>query len=265
MNPIRIPRLYLRFLGTHLRGAMEYRGDFWIMMAAALLTQLVGLVFLHAVFQQIPTLNGWTFWAVVALFGVITLGEGVGSLFFEGMWRLAYRINQGELDYMLARPYPVLLQVTSAEIGLNGLGNASSGAVMLVLGLVRCHVSWNLTMLLAVPLLLVSSLTVKVAISIATNAASFWIPGPNPLFAMAIHQGGELTRYPLTLFPVALRAVLCLVVPFAFAGFFPVEYLTGGTRQPWILGATPAVAAACVGAAVLVFRRGLLRYESTGS
>lgn len=264
MDALRITRLYFRFLGTHLRGALEYESDFWIMVAAAILTQAVSVIFLRAVFALIPVLNGWTFWPVVTMFGLVSLGEGIGSLFFEGMWRLAYRVNQGELDYMLVRPYPVLLQVTSAEIGLNGLGNITSGAAMVLLGALRSPVHWSPGVVAVAVLLFVCAMTVKVAISIATNAAAFWIPGPNPLFAMAIHQGGELTRYPLTLFPFALRAALCVVVPFAFVSFFPTTFLIHGHAW-WIALATPAVAMSCVAIAVLTFRRGLLRYESTGS
>jgi ABC-2 type transport system permease protein len=256
--------MYLRLLGMHLRGALEYESDFWIMIFAAVLTQAVNFLFLKVVFRLIPALHGWTFWPIVIMFGAVSFGEGICSLFFEGMWRLAYRINEGELDYMLVRPYPVILQVTSAEIGLNGLGNITSGGVMLALGLWRADIPWSVGTALAAILLFASGITVKVAVSLATNAASFWIPGPNPLFALAVHQGGELTRYPLTLFPAALKLLLTAVVPFAFVGFFPVSYLTSG-RAWWICLATPAVAAYCLLIANFAFRRGMLRYESTGN
>ena len=260
----RILRLYLRLLGIHLRGALEYESDFWIMVFAAVLTQAVNVIFLTVVFELIPNLRGWTFWQIVIMFGTVSFGEGVCSLFFEGMWRLAYRINQGELDYMLVRPYPVILQVTSAEIGLNGLGNVTSGGAMIVLGLCNAGIHWSPAAILAAVVLFSCGIVVKVAVSVATNAASFWISGPSPLFAMAVHQGGELTRYPLTVFPLGLRAVLCVVFPFAFVGFFPVSYLTAG-HALWIGLVTPAVAVYCVLAALFAFRRGLMRYESTGS
>lgn len=262
--PLRIVRLYFRFLGTHLRGAMEYRADFWIMMVAAVLTQAVSVIVLTAVFRLIPQLQGWTFWPIVIMFGMVTVGEGVGSLCFEGMWRVAWLINQGELDYMLVRPYPVLLQVTSSEIGLNGFGNLTTGGAMLLLGLWHSHIHWSVPVVASALVLLVSGITVKVSISLATNAVSFWVASPSPLFAMAVHQAGELTRYPLTLFPAALRTTLTAVIPFAFIGFFPADFLTG-SHAWWIVLVTPAVAGYCLLLAVVVFRRGMLRYESTGS
>ncbi|WP_211244522.1 ABC transporter permease [Actinospica robiniae] len=263
-SPLRIVRLYFRLLGTHLRGAMEYRADFWIMMLAAVLTQAVGVVLLTAIFRLIPDLNGWSLWPILIMFGMVTVGEGVGSLCFEGMWRVAELINQGELDYMLVRPYPVLLQVSSSEIGLNGLGNLTTGVAMLVLGIWHSGIHWTVAEVAVGLILLAGGITVKIAISLATNSVSFWVASPSPLFAMAVHQAGELTRYPLTLFPPVLRVALTVVIPFAFVGFYPADYLTG-SHALWIVLATPAVAGYCLLLAVSIFRRGMLRYESTGS
>ena len=57
----RIIRLYRRQLGAHLRAALQYEADFWILIGAAALMQVVGMVFLSAIFAKIPQLNGWTF------------------------------------------------------------------------------------------------------------------------------------------------------------------------------------------------------------
>ncbi|MFC7484206.1 hypothetical protein ACFQX7_35090 [Luedemannella flava] len=69
-------RLYRRLLGAHLRAALQYEADFWIMIAAAAMTQAVGVVFLGAIFAKIPHLNGWTFWEVVTVYAMVSLGEG---------------------------------------------------------------------------------------------------------------------------------------------------------------------------------------------
>lgn len=96
--------LYRRSLGAKVRSVMEYEADFWILMVAAVLTQGVGLVFLWTVFRRIPDINGWGFWEIVIVYAMVYLAEGVGSLFFEGTWRLAWLVNQGELDRVLLRP-----------------------------------------------------------------------------------------------------------------------------------------------------------------
>ncbi|AEV84111.1 ABC transporter permease [Actinoplanes sp. SE50] len=258
-------RLYRRLLGAHLRSMLEYETDFWLLAGATVLTQVVNVVFLSALFARVPRLNGWSFWAVVMMFGAVAVAEGVGSLFFEGMWRMAWQVNQGELDYFLVRPYPVVLQVSSAEIGVNGASNIVTGGLMLGVGAAHAGVDWTWWRVALAVLLLAGACVIKVSINLATNAAVFWLSSPTPLFGFAVHQIGDLARFPLSIYPAALKMVLGVALPFAFVSFFPVAYLVDAGAAPWVGVLTPLVAAYCLGAALLIFRRGLRRYESAGN
>jgi ABC-2 type transport system permease protein len=262
---MRTARLYFRLLGAHFRSMLEYQADFLILAAATVLMQVVNVVFLSALFAKVPVLNGWTFWSVVMMFGAVALAEGVGSLFFDGMWSLAWQINRGELDYYLVRPYPVALQSSSAAVGVNGLSNIVTGGLMIGAGLAHAEVDWTPWRVAAGVLLLISSIVIKLSISLATNAACFWLSSPSPLFAFAMHQVGDLARFPLSIYPLALKAALGLALPFAFISFFPIAYLLGAGSARWLGLLTPLVAAYCAGMAALVFRRGLRRYESAGN
>jgi ABC-2 type transport system permease protein len=262
---VRTFRLYLRLLGAHLRSLLEYEADFWVLAAATVLMQAVNIAFLSALFARVPTLNGWTFWAVVLMFGAVALAEGVGSLFFEGMWRLAWQINLGELDYFLVRPYPVVLQSSSAAIGINGLSNIAIGGLMIGVASSHAAIDWSPWRVALGLVLLASAVVIKVSINLATNAASFWLASPSPMFAFAVHQVGDLARFPLSIYPIVLKAALGFVLPFAFISFFPVSALLGTGPGRWIGLLTPLVAAYCAATALAVFRRGLRRYESAGS
>jgi ABC-2 type transport system permease protein len=265
MTVLRVVRLYFRLLGLHLRAMLEYKSDFWIMAGATILMQVVNVVFLSAIFARIPTLNGWSFWAVVAMFALVAIAEGVGSFFFEGTWRVAEAINTGSLDYLLVRPYPVVLQVTSAEVGVNGLANITTGGIMLGAALSNMDIQWSLPRTLLAVVLLASTVAIRVGINLATNSVSFWLSSPSPLFAMAVHQVGELARFPLSIYPLALKAILGFVLPFAFISTFPVSFLTDTGSMAWLGLLTPLVAAYCVTVALVIFSRGMRRYESAGN
>jgi ABC-2 type transport system permease protein len=258
-------RLYLRLLGTHLRASLEYEADFWIMAAGAAMTQVAGFAFIAAVFSRVPTINGWTFWTVVVLFGMVGFSEGITNLFFEGMWSMAQLKHEGALDYLLVRPYPVVLQVLSSTVGLNGLGNVLTGGALLAAGAARAGVDWSPATAAFSVVLLVSAVALRAGIILTCCAATFWLPGPTSIFAFSVHQIGDLTRYPLAIYPTGLKAVLSVALPFAFVSFFPVTLLTGDGAARWIGLLTPLVAAYCLTVAAVVFRRGLLRYESAGS
>jgi ABC-2 type transport system permease protein len=262
---VRTARLYRRLLGAHFRSLLEYEADFLILAIATVLMQVVNVVFLAALFAKVPVLNGWTFWSVVMMFGAVALAEGVGSLFFDGMWSLSWQINRGDLDYYLVRPYPVALQSSSSAVGINGLSNIVTGSLMIGAGLAHSAVVWTPWRVVLGVLLLISAMVIKLSISLATNAASFWLASPSPMFAFAMHQVGDLARFPLSIYPLALKAVLGLALPFAFISFFPIAYLLDAGSSRWIGLLTPLVAAYCAGLAALIFRRGLRRYESAGN
>jgi ABC-2 type transport system permease protein len=113
--------------------------------------------------------------------------------------------------------------------------------------------------------LFVSAILIKLAVSLATNASAFWLIGPYSIFAFALHQVGDLARYPITVYAVGIQAALTLVVPFAFVSFFPANALLQRGEFAWVGWLTPLVALYCVAMAALVFRLGLRRYEGTGS
>ena len=91
------------------------------------------------------------------------------------------------------------------------------------------------------------------------------MPSPTPLFAFALHQVGDLARFPLSIYPIALKAVLGVVLPFAFISFFPIASLLDTGTSRWVGLLTPLIAAYCAGLAAFIFRRGLRRYESAGN
>ncbi|WP_236145644.1 ABC transporter permease [Verrucosispora sp. SN26_14.1] len=257
-------RIYRRLLGAHLRAVLEYRADAMLTIAAAVLGQLAGLIFVATIFRQVPVLEGWTQWEVLCVCAMVMLAEGVGSLFFEGTWHLSGMVNLGALDYLLVRPYPVILQVTGAAVGVNGLGNVVIGTVLLAGAVGRTDVVWSPVTVLWAVLLLASGLLVKIAVSLATNALTFWLLSPSNSVAVSVHMLGDLARYPLTVYGTGVRALL-VVVPVAFVGYFPAAALLDKGVSTTIGLLTPVVALACALAAWRIFEAGLRRYESAGT
>ncbi|WP_269203877.1 ABC-2 family transporter protein [Motilibacter peucedani] len=61
-----------------------------------------------------------------------------------------------------------------------------------------------------------------------------------------------------------MRIVLTVALPYAFMSFLPATALLQD-RHLWQVGLlTPLVAAYCLGLGAWLFRRGLVRYESSG-
>lgn len=256
--------LYRRCLGAHLRSTLEYEADFWIMSVAAVLSQAVGITFLWAIFRGIPEINGWAFWDVAFIYSLVVLGEGVAVLVGQGIWTLSMVVNLGGFDVLLVRPYSPLLQVMSSQVGMNGLGNVVLGGALLVGALRNVDVAWSPGLVALSVLLLLCAPLVKLGLNVVTNCAAFWLRTPWTMFAFAMHNVGELARFPLTIYGPVVRLVLSVVLPYAFMSYFPASTILSTGAYPWIGLFTPFIAAYCLYLGARVFRHGMNRYQSTG-
>ena len=100
-----------------LRSAVEYAADFWIGIVGAVLMQASGLVFISALFSQVPQVAGWTVWNIVLLYGLAMLPKGLTELFCDGPWTLRMKVNSGEFDRVLvvSKPFSAEQLLSSAE------------------------------------------------------------------------------------------------------------------------------------------------------
>jgi ABC-2 type transport system permease protein len=254
-------RVYRLILGAHLRSRLEYEADFWITVVSGIMFQLLSLLFLSAIFSHVPVLHGWTYAECVLISGTYGVIVGLSPLFLDGMWNLSWRVNQGQLDYPLVRPAPVPAQVMGSMIGLHGIGDVLTGGAMLGWALTRLSLE-PITLLIG-PILFLSAAAIHLSTVTISNLAVFWIHGPHPYFAIALHNVEDMVRYPMTIYGMAVRAAFTVLVPFAFVTFFPVAWVLG-KQAGWAGLLTPLVAIYCVWLARTVFRRGLLRYDSSG-
>lgn len=257
-------RIYRRCLGAHFRAVLEYQADFWLLLAAGVVSQALGLVFLSAIFAKVPTLNGWRFEETVLIYGLAGLTQAAVPLLADGIWLLGAQIHNGDLDYRLVRPYPTVLQLMSAQIGFSGFGDAITATVLTSWALTRVDVNWSISTVAIGLVLLASATLIRIAIIVAANTVSFWMRAPLPLFASAVFHVGELARYPLNVYGFSLRVLLTALIPFAFTGFFPAAWLLNRDGYAWLGLATPLVAVAACTSAYILFQRGLRRYESAG-
>jgi ABC-2 type transport system permease protein len=260
----RLIYLYFRCLGQQMNAILAYEADFVVMLFSAVIVQIAGFLFIWTIFQRIPTINGWTMWQVVMMYALVFVTEGVGSLFFEGTWRLSELVYNGKFDQILMRPVSPIVQVLAGAVGFNGLGNIVTGTVLIVIGIVSTPVQWTPGRLLMLVILIASAATIRVAINLGSAASAFWIKAPWSMVPMFVHQLGEFAKYPITIYSVAVQALIVIAVPFAFVSFFPTAFIFG--VDAWSIQGllTPLVAVYSVLMAVWLFNVGLRRYESTG-
>lgn len=261
----RMLSLYPRIMKQNFNALTGFHADFVIMMVSSALTQLLGIMFLWVVYQQIPEINGWSFWEIAFVYAMVYFTEGFASFFFEGCWSIGLLVNRGELDRMLVRPVPPVFQILTSKIGINGAGNIVIGSIILIQSLRHVSVHWTPLKLLVTLLLLLSAIAIRGAINFVSNSTAFWTHYPSSAVGFMVHSISDFAKYPIMIYSFALQAFITVVIPYAFLSFFPAAYIFNKGFLGYIGLLSPVVALYCCGMAVFIFNRGLKLYESAGN
>jgi ABC-2 type transport system permease protein len=97
------------------------------------------------------------------------------------------------------------------------------------------------------------------------GALTFSIVGPWSTHLFAVHQLLNTSRYPLSIYPRGLRALVLYALPFGSAIFVPADFLRGhGSLSSALLWPVVGAAGTAV-VAKLAWDAALRGYQSTGS
>ncbi|WP_405386153.1 ABC-2 family transporter protein [Streptomyces sp. NBC_01102] len=264
----RTARRYLRlsfFLGgVGLHRLASYRLDFVLGSGAFLIRVGLQTVAVTLVFTHVPVVAGWSYHEVLFLLGCSLLPRGIDHLFTDQLWELSRKLVQrGEFYRHLIRPVDPLFSLLSERFfHPDGLGEVAVGIVLVLwagseLGLGPTPLQWAL-----VPLMILCGALIHTAIKLFFASLSFWTMTSMPAM-QTVTQVSEFAGYPLDLYHPSLRALLTWVLPFAFTSYAPAVYLLDGDTG--LIRWLPVVTGLAVIAALALWRRGLSRYEMTGS
>ncbi|HEV2072705.1 MAG TPA: ABC-2 family transporter protein [Thermomicrobiales bacterium] len=258
-------RLYFILQFVQLRAAVEYRADFWIGILGAMLQQAAGLVFISALFSQIPEVSGWTVWDIAILYGLAMIPKGLTEFFCDGPWMLRSKVNTGEFDRVLVRPISPALQSATAIVSIHGFGQILLGVVVLWLGMSRSEMQlawWTFPFLLIT--LLASSIMIG-AINFIINMIGFWEPSAQSALPTMVALMIDFAKFPLDIYNMVIKGLVTIVVPYAFISYFPALLLLGkATPWRWLGLATPLATAVVVAFAAWLWSKALNRYQGVG-
>lgn len=247
---------------------MSYRTDFLVQLGLSVLHSVVQLFFLWAIFYRVPDIQGYTFEAVVLIYGFGQLSFGYfGVGFFDMVIGFAdFYIIEGNLDRPLLRPLPALLQMIMENLRFRDVTTLIKGTAIIWWAFANLDppVPVNLATLGMAHVLAILGAFIYAGVFLFVTSLSFWVKDrigfASPLFSI-----NEASRYPITIYHPAVQLVFSVLIPFGYCAFYPAAYFTEPQRWSSWLIAAPFIAAATVTIGALQFNRGIRRYESTGS
>ncbi|MDE3168967.1 MAG: ABC-2 family transporter protein [Acidobacteriota bacterium] len=244
---------------------MGYRGDFIVSLITAFAATIFGLLFVIILFQRAPKLAGWSFEEELFLYGFSLVPYGVFNIVASNLYNFGNDyIIEGKFDRILLRPISSLFQILFETFRLEAVQGIATGIFCMWWASSRLHVAWPLGKIAALFFFEVCASVIYVSVFLMLTCVSFWFEdrvGIHPPVWNVINFG----RYPLSIYNGAVQFVLCWIVPFGLASFYPSVRMLGRAVAPEYAPLVPVVAAVFLALSISLWNFGTRYYSSTGS
>ena len=216
-------------------------------------------------FQKVPQLAGWRFHEVLFLYGFSLIPYGLFNVISVNLYEFGNNyIIEGKFDRVLLRPVSSLFQVLFETFRIESLQEVATGVYCMWWGSRSLGLVWTPGKFAMLFLFVICAAAIYVSIFVMLTTVSFRFEdriGVSPPVWNVIAFG----RYPLTIYNGVVQFVLCWVIPFGLASFYPSVRLLGRTVTPEYARLVPVVAAAFLAIAISLWTLGSRHYTSTGS
>jgi ABC-2 type transport system permease protein len=210
---------------------LQYRANFWINLLQSSLSLLSALAGMAVIFYHTEALAGWLPMELLALLGIYFMMSGfINTLVQPSMERFLRDIRQGTLDFVLTKPRDSQLLVGIRRISIWSLIEVLMGAAVLIVALVRLDRSLGVLQVLGFLVLLAAGAVIVYSFWLLLATTAFWFVNVENILVVfqSMYQAG---RWPVSIYPGALRVVLTFLIPVAFAVTVPAEAIVG--RLSW--------------------------------
>jgi len=261
-------RLYLRCLGASLRGQMQHRWSFFMLVLGQALVAGMEIAGVWMLFNRFGQLRGWTFSQAALLFGManvsFALAEGIG----RGFDTFSTTVKNGDFDRLLLRPRGTALQVAAQEIQLMRVGRFIPGLVVLAWAAHHTQVPWYDLRWLGIAAGICGGAAIFYGLFILQATLAFWTVESLEVMNTVTYGGVEVAQYPLEIYRPWFRTFFTIVVPLGVTTYFPARSLLFSmpSRDVLLQCCVPlAVGGLFLALTLNLWLVGVRHYRSTGS
>ena len=259
-------KLYFTCIKRSVMSRLEYKRDSIISILSFLISNACSLCSIYFILQAIPSLKGYTPAEVGFFYGFSMLPIAIDHLFSDEFWLVAYRrVQLGDMDRHFLRPVPVIFQMFAETFQPDGFGEVIVGITMIVICGLNLQVAVSFGAILVLCIGAIFGAIIITSFKIAISSLAFIFKRSGPLLQI-IYNFTIYAKYPIAIYPYAIRFILIFILPFGLFISLPVDTLLYGSYNPYLLSL------AIIGAAVVFFTLATFiwtlcarRYESTGS
>ena len=243
------------YVRLNLNAQLEYRGAFFMQVAAMFFNDCVWVIFWTVFFTRFPILEGWDVRDVITVWAIAASGFGLAHAIFGNTLYLATLIAQGQLDVWMLYPRALLPHLLLGRMDATSWGDALFGFVVYV-----AYVRPDPQHLILFTGLTLPAAILFVGFGVLSGSLGFYLGNSAILTEQWRFAMITFSTYPGILFKGAVKLLLFTLIPAGFITLLPIEALRGMSLVDAALALAGSLAVLAVGAGV--FYHGVRRYES---
>ncbi|RKP53073.1 hypothetical protein D7Z26_15165 [Cohnella endophytica] len=264
-------RLYLRFVIIYLKTKIEY-DHFFVFMDLVLnsIWPLVNLTMLWIMLDRFGQIDGWDFDQLMFLFNLSHMAYLVCAVIIWNPTReMQELVRSGGFDAYLIRPIHPLAHLIMRQFSHGHFFGLVVSVSILIYNVNRLQLDVTIGSVAWFLSIVIGGALIYSAYMLVCGTLSFWIVKTESVYELVVDNLRGITEFPLTIYNKTVKAILLFVVPYGFVNYVPASGMFFPESSPWPevvrLLATPVLGAVLFGSALLFFRIGMKRYQSTGS
>lgn len=261
--------MYFRLVGAQFKGKLQYKASFIIETIGQFLVTFLDFAIIAVLLSRFPTLDGWRLSEMAFLYGLASTSFALAQFVSRGFENFDRYIQMGELDRVLTRPVSPFLQVLGMELAVHRVGRLAQSGVVLGFGIAGLTISWDAAKVALLVMTLLAGVIIFLALFMIGAVTTIWTVSTVEFINIFTNGGAAMSSYPLTIYQEWFRNFFTFIVPLGFVSYFPATLILGKAGLPYLpqwIGWLPLPAAGIFfGLALLLWRWGLKKYQSTGT
>ena len=256
--------IYRKILIQDLKSKMSYRADFVISNIGMIVSNLVGFVTFYILFQNFPSINGWTMYEMLFLYGFSLIALTPVQCFFDNNWNLRYVVKTGDFIKYCFRPINIFFYYISEVFDVKGLGQLAFGTGTLVYAWRHLAIPVTAATIAQTVLFLNAASLFMIAIMNFAAATCFWIQNSGYIMVI-MFRFKDFAKYPASIFNKVFNLIFTFVIPIAFIAYYPALVVLRPDSVPLLSWLSPLIGLAFFYLSYRFWLLGARKYDGTGS
>ena len=256
--------LYFKYFKIHFKCDLQYKLSFIMSFISQFFVFFSYYFTIICLFDSFSDIKGFTLYEVLLTFGIIQFGFSFCETFFRGIDVFDDLIVAGSFDRLLLRPRSILLQVFCEKVSFIKLSRLFQAVIVLLIAIIKVDVAWNVSKIITLIFMLISSVVIFLSIFILTASYCFFTVKGLEVRNVLTDGCKHMAQYPIGIFKKGFLMFFTYIVPFGFVNYYPLLYILDRTNNELYM-ISPLITLIYLIPSILIFYSGVKKYSSVGS